>query len=345
MQSILNSFTSAGRARNADGAARSSPAISVPSSPGMAAARRPLDEKLFNGCVDLLETFAKKAASDPKFVSALANSTSIHSFPSSLSINNDVDTVVASLLSSAGTFATKRGLLDGNSPVVLWLAFVKVLDTCPPFFSPRQCEELRDANEGTFKWHVIRITHDCHHTCRLLLSFSRADTLSLLASGLTLFQQHLLGALFTAIEAVARDNGNTHALNALARSAARAVLRPPASAVRYTTPPHYCYLPSLLCSYLCPLVRPLTYSVDDPVPAVPVPALMSFATLAGAHDFLFPYGRAFAKRLPSPASAAPGSARKLSPQVVTTNPLHPLCYSIPSDPYAFTTTPRVAGLA
>ena len=340
MQSILNSFTSAGRARNADGAARSSPATSVPSSPGMAVARRPLDEKLFNGCVDLLETFAKKAASDPKFVSALANSTSIHSFPSSLSINNDVDTVVASLLSSAGTVATKRGLLDGHSPVVLWLAFVKVLDTCPPFFSPSQCEELRDANEGIFPL-ILPLPL---HLLPLTFVFGE-DTLSLLASGLTLFQQHLLGALFTAIEAVARDNGNAHALNALARSAARAVLRPPASAVRYTTPPHYCYLPSLLCSYLCPLVRPLTYSVDDPVPAVPVPALMSFATLAGAHDFLFPYGRAFAKRLPSPASAAPGSARKLSPQVVTTNPLHPLCYSIPSDPYAFTTTPRVAGLA
>lgn len=80
---------------------------------------------------------------------------------------------------------------------------------------------------------------------RLLLS--GADTLSLLASGLTLFQQHLLGALFTAIEGVARDNGNAHALNALARSAARAVLRPPAATVRYlSSPPHYCFSPSLL---------------------------------------------------------------------------------------------------
>ena len=150
MKSILNSFSFS---RNAESVARSSPAASISSSPVTGSpvtrtTKRPLDEKVFNACVDVLETFSKKAAGDPKFIGALANSSSIHSFPSALSINNDVDTVVSAVFSTGPGIASKRTPFDGFSPVVLWLALIKVLDTCPPMFTAGQCDELRDANDG-----------------------------------------------------------------------------------------------------------------------------------------------------------------------------------------------------
>ena len=132
-------------------------------------ATRVFDEKLFTTCSDLLEIFTKKATSETQFATEVINATNGGVMSST---NREVENVSSSLLSNMAS----RRYLEGTSSVVLWYALLRVMDTCQAVFSPEQCVDLRDA--------------------------SVEDDLSLVVSGLSLYQQHLVGMVFTAIETI-----------------------------------------------------------------------------------------------------------------------------------------------
>ena len=138
-------------------------------------ASRVVDEKLFTSCSDLLEIFTKKATSEPQFAAEVINATN----GGGMSTNREVENVSSSLLSNMAS----RRYLEGTSSVVLWYALLRVMDTCQAVFSLEQCGELRDA--------------------------SVEDDLSLVVSGLTVYQQHFLGMVFTAIETIATNNNSS----------------------------------------------------------------------------------------------------------------------------------------
>ena len=139
-------------------------------------ATRVFDEKLFNNCSDLLEIFTKKATSETQFATEVINATNGGVISST---NREVENVSSSLLSNMAS----RRYLEGTSSVVLWYALLRVMDTCQSVFSVEQCGELRDA--------------------------SVEDDLSLVVSSLSLYQQHFLGMVFTAIETITTTNNNS----------------------------------------------------------------------------------------------------------------------------------------
>jgi len=138
-------------------------------------ASRVFDEKLFTTCSDLLEIFTKKAASETQFATEVITATNSGLMSST---NREVENVSSSLLSNMAS----RRYLEGTSSVVLWYALLRVIDTCQAVFSLEQCGELRDGSD---------------------------DDLSLVVSGLTVYQQHFLGMVFTAIETITTTNNSS----------------------------------------------------------------------------------------------------------------------------------------
>ena len=139
-------------------------------------ATRVFDEKLFTTCSDLVEIFTKKAISETQFATEVINATNTGLMSST---NREVENVSSSLLSNMAS----RRYLEGTSTVVLWYALLRVVDTCQAVFSHEQCGELRDA--------------------------SVEDDLSLIVSGLSSYQQHFLGMVFTAIETITTATNNS----------------------------------------------------------------------------------------------------------------------------------------